>query len=117
MWVEQVTVGTTCGATIPVSKGASKCNAFIDTSAITCCMSEQYFQQLNLPPLVPLCRVTVQNASGDSMGPLGMTKCQITMGGKNYAGEFVVCKYLKCPCIIGTNLLKKKLFMCDGLNR
>ena len=29
------------------------------------------------------------------------------MGGKNYAGEFIVCKYLKHPCIIGTDLLKK----------
>ena len=56
---------------------------------------------------MPLCGVTVENASRDSMGPLGMTKCQITMGGKNYAGEFVVCKYLKCPCIIGTDLLRK----------
>ena len=29
------------------------------------------------------------------------------MGGKNYAREFVVCKYLKHPCTIGTNLLRK----------
>ena len=65
---------------------------------------------------MPLCRVTVQNASRDSMGPLGMTKCQITMGGKNYAGEFVVCKYLKCPCIIGTDLLKKNAIYVDGIN-
>ena len=107
VWVEQVIVGTTCGVTIPVSIGASKCNALIDTGTMMCCMNEQYFQQLKLPPSVPLCRVTVQNVSGDSMGPLRMTKCQITMGGKNYAGEFVVCKYLKCSCIIGTDLLKK----------
>ena len=48
VWVGQVTVGTTCGATIPVSIGASKCNALIDTGTMRCCMSEQYFQQLNL---------------------------------------------------------------------
>ena len=116
MWIEQVTVGKTHGATIPVSVGASKCNALIDTGAMRCCVSEQYFQQLKLPPPVPLCRVTVQNASRDSMRPLGMTKCQITMGGKNYPGEFLVCKYLKRPCIIGTDLLKKNAIYVGWVN-
>ena len=69
-----VTVGTMVGATIPATLGQTVCNALIDTGSTRSCLSEEYYQQLLLPGLIPIHRLLVQTASGGNLQTTGSVK-------------------------------------------
>ena len=45
---EEVIIGMEQGTTFPTKMGTSMCNALIDTGATKSCISEKYYQSLNL---------------------------------------------------------------------
>ena len=50
-------------------------------------------------------RVAVRSASGSSLAPVGFITCNITLGNKTFQHDFVVCKHLMRPLILGRELL------------
>ena len=102
-----VTVGSAIGATIPTTFEQTKCNVLIDTGAMKRCMSQAYHQQLMLPTTRPRHTYQVKSANGGILCPIGITECEFKIGQKQYKNDFVVCKNLIRPCILGTDFLKR----------
>ena len=71
------------------------------------CMSQAYYQQLMLPSTRPIHTYQVKSANGSNLCPIGITECEFKIGEKKYKNDFVVCKNLIRPCILGTDFLKK----------
>ena len=102
-----VTVGSAIGATIPTTFGQTKCNVLIDTGAMKSCMSQAYYQQLMLPATRTLHSCNIKSANGTNLCPIGITECEFKIGMKEYKNDFIVCKNLVRPCILGTDFLRK----------
>ena len=100
-------MGSAMGATIPATFWQTKCNVLIDTGAMKSCMSQAYYQQLMLPSVRPIHTYQVKSATGSNLCPLGITECEFKIGEKNYKNDFVVCKNLTRPCILGIDFLRK----------
>ena len=91
--VEQVIIGSERGTTFIIAIQGTKCNALIDTGATRSCISEAYFKTLPQQNLKGLQRVAVRSASGSSLG------------NKTFQHDFVVCKHLMRPLILGREFL------------
>ena len=102
-----VTVGTTVGATVPATLEHTLCNALVDTGATRSCLSEEYYQQLLLPGLKPVHKLQVRTASGSSLCPTGTVACDFKLGKQPFSFEFIVCRGLSRPCILGLDFLRK----------
>ena len=102
-----VTVGTTIGATVPATLEHTLCNALVDTGATRSCLSEEYYQQLLLPGLKPVHKLQVRTASGSSLCPTGTVACDFKLGKQPFSFEFIVCRGLSQPCILGLDFLRK----------
>ena len=102
-----VTISSAIGATIPAIFGQIKCNVLIDTGAMRSCMSQTYSQQLMLPLMRPIHTYQVRSATGSNLCPLGITECGFKIGEKDYKNDFIVCKNLTRPCILGIDFLRK----------
>ena len=102
-----VTVGSAIGATIPTTFGQTKYNVLIDTGAMKSCMSQAYYQQLMLPATRSIHSFSIKSANGTNLCPIGITECEFKIGTKEYKNDFIVCKNLVRPCILGTDFLRK----------
>ena len=102
-----VTIGNAMGATIPVAFGQTRCNVRIDTGAMKSCMSQTFYQQLMLPTMRSIYTYQVKSATGSNLCPMGITGCEFKIGHKGYKTDFVVCKKLTRPCILGVDFLRK----------
>ena len=100
-------MGSAMGATIPATFGQTKCKVLIDTGAMKSCMSQTYYQQLMLPSMRPIHTYQVRSATGSNLSPVGITECEFKIGEKGYKNDFVVCKNLTRPCILGIDFLRK----------
>ena len=107
LFVNMVTVGSAIGATIPTTFGQTKCNVLIDTGAMKSCMSQAYYQQLMLPATRSIDTFSIKSANGTNLCPIGITECEFKIGIKEYKNDFIVCKNLVRPCILGTDFLRK----------
>ena len=107
LFVNLVTVGSAIGATIPTTFGQTKCNILIDTGAMKSCMSQAYYQQLMLPATRTIQNCNIRSANGTNLCPIGITECEFKIGTKEYKNDFIVCKNLVRPCILGTDFLRK----------
>ena len=105
--VELVTVGTMVGATVPATLEHTLCNALVDTGATRSCLSEEYYQQLFLPGLKHVHKLQVRTASGSSLCPTGTIMCNFKLGKQLFSFEFVVCRGLSRPCILGLDFFRK----------
>ena len=105
--IEQVVIGSEKGTTFPIDIQGTKCNALIDTGAARSCISEAYFKTLPQQTLKRLHRVAVRSVSGSSLAPLGFITSNITLGNKIFQHDFVVCKHLMRPLILGREFLFK----------
>ena len=74
-FVENITIGTNNGATVPAKVGTATCNALIDTVATRSVMSEKYYQTLMVPEIKHLCNVSVRSTSGGSLQQLELVNC------------------------------------------
>ena len=102
-----VTVGSAIGATILTTFGQTKCNVLIDTGVMKSCMSQAYHQQLMFPATRTLNSCNIKSANGTNLCPIGITECEFKIGTKEYKNDFIVCKNLVRPCILGTDFLRK----------
>ena len=100
-------MGSSIGATIPTTFGQTRCNVLVDTAAMKSCMSQAYYQQLMLPATRPIHTYQVKSVNGSNLCPIGITKCEFKIGQKECKNDFVVCKNLIRPCILGIDFLKK----------
>ena len=107
LFVNMVTVGSAIGATIPTTFGQTKCNVLVDTGAMISCMSQAYYQQLMLPATRSIHTFSIKSANGTNLCPIGITECEFKIGTKEYKNDFVVCKNLVRPCILGVDFLRK----------
>ena len=105
--IEQVVIGSEKGTTFPIDIQGTKCNALIDTGASRSCISEAYFKTLPQQTLKGLHRVAVRSVSGSSLAPLGFITNNITLENKTFQHDFVVCKHLMRPLILGREFLFK----------
>ena len=99
-------MGSAIGATIPATFGQTKCNVLMDTGAVKSCTSQTYYQQFMLPLVRPIHTYQVRSATGSNLCPLGITECEFKIGEKDYKNDFVVCKNLTRPCILGIDFEK-----------
>ena len=83
------------------------CNALVDTGATRSCLSEEYYQQLLLPGLTPVHKLQVRMASGSSLCPTGTITCDFKLGKQPFSFEFIICRGLSRPCILGLDFLRK----------
>ena len=100
-------MGSAIGTTIPTTFGQTKCNVLVDTGVMKSCMSQAYYQQLMLPTTRPIHTYQVKSANGSNLCPIGIAECEFKIGQKENKNDFVVCKNLIRPCILGIHFLKK----------
>ena len=100
-------MGSVIAATIPATFGQTKCNVLIDTGAMKSCMSQTYYQQFMLPSMRLIHTYQVRSATSSNLCPLGIIECGFKIGEKDYKNDFVVCKNLTRPCVLGIDFLRK----------
>ena len=89
----------------PTTIGTSVCNALIDTGATKSCISEKYYQQLSTPKIQCLKNICVKSATGNNLTPLGMIHCSFKLGKIKFNNNFIVCRNLTRPLILGRDFL------------
>ena len=102
---EEVIIGTEQGTTFPTKRGTSMCNALIDTGATKSCISEKYYQSLSLTKIIFIRNISVKSATGSNLMPLGLINCSFELGKIRFNSDFIVCKHLTRPLILGRDFL------------
>ena len=102
---EEVVIGLEQGTTFPTKVGTTLCNALIDTSANGSCMSETYYRKLHLNKLCLSSNICVRSANGSNLSPLGIVDCAFELGKTKFRSDFIVCKNLTRPLILGRGFL------------
>ena len=102
---EKVIIGLEQGTTFPTKIGTTMCNALIDTDATRSCMSEKYYKKLQLANIHLLQNVNVKLATGSNLAPVGLVNCASELGKTKFSSEFIVCKNLTRPLILGRDFL------------
>ena len=102
---EAVVIGSEQGTTFPTKIGAMVCNALIDTGAIRCCISEEYYRKLQLTKIHLLQNVNVRSATGSYLAPIGLVNCTFVLGDITFNCDFIVCKNLTRLLILGRDFL------------
>ena len=85
--------------------GTTVCNALIDTGATRCCISEEYYRKLQLSKIHLLQNVSVKSATGSNLAPVGLVNCTFMLGDTSFDFDFIVCKNLTRPLILGRDFL------------
>ena len=60
-----------------------------------------------LPGLKPVHKLQIRTASGSSLCPTGTIICDFKLGRQPFSFEFIVCRGLSRPCILGLDFLRK----------
>ena len=102
---EDVIMGSEQGTTFPTKMGTTLCNALIDTGATRCCISEEYYRKFQLPKIHLLQNISVRSATGRNLAPLGLVNCTFMLGDTTYDSNFILCKNLTRPLILGRDFL------------
>ena len=102
---EEVIIGSEQGMTFPTKIGTTMCNALIDTGATRCCMSEKHYKKLQLAKIHLLQNVNVRSATGSNLAQVGLVNCTFELGETKFSSDFIVCKNLTRPLILGRDFL------------
>ena len=102
---EKVVIRSEQDTTFPTKKGATVCHALIDTGATRCCISEEYYRKLQLTKIHLLQNVNVRSATGSNLAPIGLVDCTFALGDITFNCDFIVCKNLTRPLILGRDFL------------
>ena len=78
-----------------------KINTLFDTGAMKSVMSLEMYEKLKLKDLDTTSIPHVVEASGESLGVRGRTKCKVNINRRIFYQTFIVCKHLKRPIILG----------------
>ena len=104
----EITLSDSKSAIIPAEIAHEKCKVLIDTGASRSFIREDYFKKLQDAKLMPTLRnVRIRSATGRDVQTLGRTKAQFKLGVTTYSSEFIVCRNLRRPAILGINFLRK----------
>ena len=102
---EEVIICTEQGTTFPTKIGTSMCNALIDTGATKSCISEKYYQSLPSTKIDIIWNINVRSATGSNLTPLGLINYSFELGKIKFNCDFIVCKNLTQPLILGRDFL------------
>ena len=106
--VMEITLSDSKSAIIPAEIAHEKCKVLIDTGASRSFIREDYFRKLQDAKLLPTLRnVRITSATGRDVQTLGRTKVQFKLGVTTYTSEFIVCRNLRRPAILGIDFLRK----------
>ena len=95
-------------AIIPAEIANDKCRVLIDTGASRSFIREDYYRKLQDAKLMAMIRnVRIRSATGRDVQTLGKTKTQFKLGVTTYTSEFIVCRNLRRPAILGIDFLRK----------
>ena len=103
--MEEVVIGSEQGTTFPTRIGTSVCNALIDTGATRSCICEKYYQSLSLTKIQFIQNINVRSATGSNLTPVSLVNCSFEIGRIKFNGDFIVCKNLNRPLILGRDFL------------
>ena len=104
----EITLSNSRSAIIPAEIAHEKCKVLIDTRASRSFIREDYFKRLQDAKLMPTLRnVRIRSATGRDVQTLGRTKVQFKLGVTTYTSEFIVCRNLRRPAILGIDFLRK----------
>ena len=103
--MEEVVIGAEQGTNFPTRIGTSVCNALIDTGATRSCISEKYYQSLSLTKIQFVQNISVRSATGSNLTPIGLVNCSFELGKVKFNSDFIVCKNLTRPLILGRYFL------------
>ena len=111
--INPIVIGTTRGATFPVTSQGKNVNALMDSGAGRSCMSLEMYLQLDLPDIEPR-HLSVVAAQGGSLEPMGLVDCKFDINGKPFDAEFIVCRKLRRPMVLGLDWWRQNAigFMC-----
>ena len=102
---EEVIIGLEQGITFPTKIGTTMCNVLIDTGATRSCISKKYYKKLQLANIYLLQNVNVKPATGSNLAPMGLVSCTFELRKAEYSSDFIVCKNLTRPLILGRDFL------------
>ena len=102
---KEVVIGSEQGTTFPTIMGTTVCNVLFDTGATRSCMSETYYRKLQLPKIQLLQNVSVRSATGSNLALIGLVNCTFMLGDTPFDYNFIVCKNLTRPLILGRDFL------------
>ena len=91
--------------TFPTKIGTTMCNALIDTGATRSCMREKYYKKLQLAKIHLLQNVNVKLVTCSNLAPVGLVNCTFKLGEAKFSSDFIVCKNLTRPLILGRDFL------------
>ena len=104
----EITLSDSKSAVIPAEIANEKCRVLIDTGASRSFIREDYFKKLNNVKLMPMMRsIKIRSATGRDLQTLGRKIVQFKLGVTTYTSEFIVCKNLRRPAILGIDFLRK----------
>ena len=104
----EITLSDSKSAVIPAEIANEKCKVLIDTGASRSFIREDYFRKLQNATLMPMMRnIRIRSATGRDLQTLGRTLIQFKLGITTYTSEFIVCKNLRRPAILGIDFLRK----------
>ena len=103
----EITLDNTKSAVIPAKIAQEQCNVLVDTGASRCCIREDYFNKIPGTSLSLLKGVRIRSATGRDLQTLGRAECAFTLGGRDYKMEFIVCRNLRRPAILGLDFLRQ----------
>ena len=103
--MEEVIIGSEQGTTFPTKIGTTMCNAIIDTGATRSCMSKKYCRRLHLTQIHLLQNINVRSVTGSNLAPLGMVEGTFELGKAKFRSDFIACKNLTRPLILGRDFL------------
>ena len=85
----------TMASEFPIEIGKQKNTGLFDSGVSHSCISYQCYKE-SIPQVIisEAAHISVKNASGESMGPLGVCKATISLGNKRFTHDFIVCKKL-----------------------
>ena len=70
-------------------------------------MSEAYYRTLQLNSICSLSNTCVRSATGSNLSPLGIVNCTFELGKTTFTSNFIVCKNLTRPLILGRDFLMR----------
>ena len=109
-------LGATTGTVFQIfanNNQAMKINTLFDTGAMKSVMSLEMYKKLKLNDLNTTSISHVVEASGESLGARGKTKCEININSRLFYQTFIVCEHLKRPIILGRDFSIKN---CIGIS-
>ena len=105
--VREVMLNLDQGAVIPTTVQNKICNTLIDTGATRSCISEEFYKKIETTQLQSLYGLNVVSASGEDILPIGMVTCKFKIQNTPFEHNFIVCKRIKRPMILGLDFLRK----------